>query len=181
MRWRTGVRPHGRPGTTVSGDDYAVVFDQAGVFLHGFDHESDATPWRAEQRAHWPGLLDGLPASLAPYAQAPEFQFEGFFDATVCVWREAAAPAWRCGPVEFADGESDGSDWLFGLLTGEGPAAYVAFAEDYYEREVDREAAAAVLAGGAVGRGLVATLSSVARFEAVAEQARALGYTVLED
>src|SRR4051794_25639881 len=42
------------------GDLYAIVFDPAGVFLYGFDHESDATPWREDDRVHWPGLLDGL-------------------------------------------------------------------------------------------------------------------------
>ncbi|MBN0048374.1 hypothetical protein JS756_30560 [Streptomyces actuosus] len=63
----------------------------------------------------WPGeaqssLLDGLPASLAYFPTAPEFQFDGLFDATVCVWREKEAKAWQCGPVEFA---SDGSDARF--------------------------------------------------------------------
>ncbi|MFJ3601122.1 hypothetical protein ACIPRU_32165 [Streptomyces sp. NPDC090126] len=36
-----------------SGDQYAVVFDPPGVFLYGFDHESDATtkespPWTGD-------------------------------------------------------------------------------------------------------------------------------------
>ncbi|WP_234421977.1 hypothetical protein [Streptomyces sp. CB00316] len=66
-----------------SGDQYAVVFDPAGVFLYGFDHESDATPWREWPRAHWPGLLDGLPPSLAHYPAAPEFQFEDRTSSTM--------------------------------------------------------------------------------------------------
>ncbi|WP_237525810.1 hypothetical protein [Streptomyces sp. SID4985] len=90
-----------------SGDQWGIVFDPAGVFLHGFDHECDATPWREDPRAHWPGLLDGLPASLAHCATTPELQFEGFLDATVCAWRETGAAAWRCGPVTFADDESE--------------------------------------------------------------------------
>ncbi len=32
------------------GDLYAIVFEPAGVFLYGFDHESDATPWREDDR-----------------------------------------------------------------------------------------------------------------------------------
>lgn len=90
--------PEWRPGVDLalmdngSGDQYAVAFDPAGVFLHGFDHECAATPWRTWPRAHWPGLLDGLPPSLAHYPEDPEFQFEEFFDATVCVWREKDAP-----------------------------------------------------------------------------------------
>lgn len=161
-----------------SGDQYAVVFDPAGVFLYGFDHECDATPWRDEPRAHWPGLLDGLPCSLARYSAAPEFQFDGFFDATVCAWREAGATAWQCGPVEFSADESDGADWLFDLLADGSPEAYVSFAEDYYERPVDPEAVRVVLAGAPLTRATVTSLSATADFETVASQARALGYTI---
>ncbi|MFE0437279.1 hypothetical protein ACFW20_13935 [Streptomyces nigra] len=161
-----------------SGDQYAVVFDASGVFLYGFDHESDATPWREFPRAHWPGLLDGLPLSLAHYPAAPEFQFDGFFDATVCVWREKDAEAWQCGQVEFGDDESDGSDWLFDLLTDGSTDAYVSFAEDYFERTIDRDAVAAILAREPLSQGTVTSLSSTADFEAVAVQARTLGYAV---
>ncbi|WP_406095643.1 hypothetical protein [Kitasatospora purpeofusca] len=159
-----------------SGDQYAIVFDAAGVFLYGFDHESDASPWRDEDREHWPGLLDGLPASLAHYAQAPEFQFEGLFDATVCAWRESGAAEWRCGPVEFAPDETDGAEGLFGLLVDGDPEAYAGFAEDYFERAVDREAVAAVLAGAPLTRRTVESLSADADFGAVVARARAMGF-----
>ncbi|BFV57650.1 hypothetical protein KCMC57_up27540 [Kitasatospora sp. CMC57] len=162
-----------------SGDQYAIVFDPAGVFLYGFDHESNATPWREEDRAHWPGLLDGLPASLVRYSEAPEFQFDGFFDATVCAWREAGDTRWRCGPVEFAPDESDGADWLFDLVADGSPDAYVSYAEDYFERSVHRDAVAAVLAGAPLTRGTVASLSPSAGYEDISEQARRLGYSVL--
>ncbi|MCX4683881.1 hypothetical protein OG401_06070 [Kitasatospora purpeofusca] len=159
-----------------SGDQYAIVFDPAGVFLYGFDHESDASPWRDEDREHWPGLLDGLPAPLAHYAQTPEFQFEGFFDATVCAWRECGAAEWRCGPVEFGPEERDGAEELFGLLVDAGPEAYAGFAEDYFERPVDRGAVAAVLAGDPLTRRTVESLSAGADFGAVAARARAMGF-----
>ncbi|MFD0561061.1 hypothetical protein ACFQ2M_02740 [Kitasatospora saccharophila] len=163
-----------------SGDQYAIVFDPAGVFLYGFDHESDATPWREQDRAHWPGLLDGLPTPLAHYPEAPEFRFEGFFDATVCAWRESGDTGWRCGPVEFADDESDGADWLFDLVVDGSPEAYVSHTEEYLERSVDRDAVAAVMAGAPLTRGTVASLAPSAGYEAVAEQARRLGYSVMD-
>ncbi|MFD8478622.1 hypothetical protein [Kitasatospora sp. NPDC059673] len=164
------------------GDRYAIVFDPAaGVFLHGFDHESAATPWREEDRAHWPGLLDGLPASLAHYAQDPAFRFEGFFDASVCVWREAGDSAWRCGPVRFGPGESDGAGWLFDLLVDGSTDGYLSFAEDYYERPVDRDAVAAVMAGAPLTRATVAALSATAHHGTVAERARELGWAVAEE
>ncbi|MFI9649002.1 hypothetical protein ACIHAA_22205 [Streptomyces sp. NPDC052040] len=174
--WRDGVDLASM--TNGSGDEYAVVFDPAGVFLFGFDHECDATPWRASPRAHWPGLLEGLPSSLARYAAAPEFDFDGFFDATVCAWREKDAEAWECGPVEFAADESDGADWLFGLLADGSADAYVGFAEDYFERKVDRDAVAAVLAQAPLSRQMVRSLSPTADYTTVAGRARALGYTV---
>ncbi|MFJ8434786.1 hypothetical protein ACIQ9P_26145 [Kitasatospora sp. NPDC094019] len=82
-------RPGVDPATTDngSGDQYAVVSEPAGAFLYGFDHESDAGPWREEDREHRPGPLDGQPASLAHCARTPESAFDGFFDATVCAWR----------------------------------------------------------------------------------------------
>ncbi|MEU3567821.1 hypothetical protein AB0E96_05200 [Kitasatospora sp. NPDC036755] len=179
--WRPGVDLAGMDNG--SGDQYHIVFDPAGVFLYGFDHESDATPWRENDRAHWPGLLDGLPAPLAHYAQAPEFQFDGFFDATVCAWYETGAGGggWQCGPVEFTDGDTDGADWMFDVLTGaDSTQAFLEYAEDYYERAFDREAVSAVLKGAPLDRRMVAALSATANFDAIATQARALGWTVLD-
>ncbi|MFJ8627866.1 hypothetical protein ACIRD3_34215 [Kitasatospora sp. NPDC093550] len=174
-----------RPGVDLafmdngSGDQYAVVFDPVGVFLYGFDHESDATPWREEDRAHWPGLLDGLPAPLAPYTQAEEFLFDGFFDATVCAWYETGSTAWRCGPVEFTDGDTDGADWLFDLLTApDGTRAFADYAQDYYTRTVDEDAVAAVFNGAPLDRRTVTALSAHADFATIAGEARALGYPV---
>ncbi|KIQ65526.1 hypothetical protein TR51_16845 [Kitasatospora griseola] len=178
LGWRDGVDLAAMDNG--SGDQYAIVFDAAGVFLHGFDHESDATPWREPERAHWPGLLDGLPASLAHYAQAPEFQFMDFFDATVCVWRETADTAWRCGPVEFAPDERDGADWMFDLVADGTPEAYVDFAEDYFERPVARDAVAAIMAGAPLTPETVAALAPAKDFATIAAQARKLGWDVLE-
>ncbi|GAA2746707.1 MULTISPECIES: hypothetical protein [Kitasatospora] len=163
-----------------SGDEYAVVFDPAGVFLYGFDHESDATPWREDDRVHWPGLLDGLPAALSAYPSAPLFQCEDFFDATVCLWRETGDGEWRSGPVEFEDGETDGSDWLFDLLVDRSPDAYLRHAADYYELSVDRDAVAAVLAGTPLTRRSVAALSASADFATVADRARRIGFRIDE-
>ncbi|NVI29625.1 hypothetical protein EK410_09700 [Streptomyces sp. CAI-17] len=176
--------PEWRPGVDLalmdngSGDQYAIAFDPAGVFLHGFDHECAATPWRVWPRAHWPGLLDGLPPSLAHYPEDPEFQFEEFLDATVCVWREKNAPTWSCGPVTFTADESDGADWLFTLLTDGTPDTYVAYAEDYFERPVTRTAVATVQSGTPLTRETVSALSPTADFATVALRARELGYAV---
>lgn len=174
--WRDGVALARMDNC--SGDRWSVVFDPAGVFLHAFDHECDATPWREDERVHWPGLLDGLPASLAHYATAPDFQFEGFFDATVCVWRETGADAWLCGPVKFAADESDGSEWLFDLLADGSPEAYVRYADECWGRTVDIEAVRDLMTGAPLTRRTAAGLSPTGNFEIMAEHVRALGHPV---
>jgi hypothetical protein len=88
-QWKPGVALAAMD--TGSGDLYAIAFDSIGVFLYGFAHESDLSPWRDNgTKAHWPGLLDGLPPELASYPAEPSFLYEDFFDATVVVWRETA-------------------------------------------------------------------------------------------
>ncbi|GLF99178.1 hypothetical protein [Streptomyces yaizuensis] len=167
-----------------SGDEYAIVFDPAGVLLLGFDHECDATPWRIRPRAHWPGLLDGLPAGLARHTADPAFLFDGFLDATVCVWREPGDDAWRCGPVAFgpdASAEPDGAERLFELVTDGTGGAYTAYAEDIHELSVDRAAVSAVLAGSPLERATVLALSPTADLAAVAARARSLGFPVADD
>lgn len=175
-----------RPGVDLArmdnggGDHWDIVFEPAGVFLHGFDHESEASPWRDEPRAHWPGLLDGLPASLARWTDEEAFQFDEFFDATVCVWREAGDSAWRCGPVEF-DGHAsstDGSGWMFGSVLEGGVAGYLSHAEDYFEREIDADAVRAVFAGEPLTAEIVRALNPDADFAAVAKIAEVAGYPV---
>ncbi|MFF7588557.1 hypothetical protein ACFZCK_13830 [Kitasatospora purpeofusca] len=95
---------------------------------------------------------------------------------TRCRGIALGAAEWRCGAVEFGPGETDGAEGLFGLLVDAGPEAYAGFAEDYFERPVDREAVAAVLAGGPLTRWTVESLSAGADFEAVAARARAMGF-----
>ncbi|MER8032862.1 hypothetical protein ABTZ78_28290 [Streptomyces bauhiniae] len=98
--------------------------------------------------------------------------------ATVCAWRETGADAWRCGPVRFAPGESDGAGWLFGLLADGSPEAYAEFAEDYWERPVDVEAVRAVLTGATLTPGITKALSPTADFALMAKAVRALGHPV---
>src|SRR4051794_4817350 len=63
-----------------AGDMYNIAFAEAGTFLYGFAHECPATPWRVHPRAHWPGLFDGLPNSLAHFVSEPSFLYEDFLD-----------------------------------------------------------------------------------------------------
>lgn len=162
------------------GDLYAIVFESAGVFLYGFDHESEATPWRDEAHEHWPGLLDGIPDSLMRWTREPAFLFEDFLDATVCAWREADDTQWRCGPVEFdeASVDPDGAQHLFGTLVDGTAAAYADYAHDYFERDIDIDAVATILDGRPLTAAVVAALNPDAAFSVVARAAAAAGYPV---
>jgi hypothetical protein len=176
--WRDGTDLAGMDNG--GGDLWNIVFEPAGVFLYGFDHESEATPWRDEPRAHWPGLLDGLPPALSRWPEEEIFQFDGFFDATLCLWRESGDGTWRCGPVEF-DGyasSNDGSGWMFNELVEGGVAGYLEYAEPYFERTIAPEAVEAVLAGSPLSAELVRELNPDAHFPAVAEIAEVAGYPV---
>jgi len=163
-----------------SGDLYAIVFEQAGVFLYGFDHESEVSPWRDDDHEHWPGLLQGLPESLAKWTREPAFLFQDFFDATICVWRETADTEWRHGPVEFDDGDADfdGANNLFGALAAGDAHAYATYATDYFEQEVDVAAVAAVLAGAVLTEEVVHALNPEAAFAEVVRAAAKAGYPV---
>lgn len=177
-QWSEGVALARRENG--GGDNYAIVFEPAGVFLYGFDHESQASPWRDEDREHWPGLLDGTPAALERWTREPLFLFLDFFDATVCAWRETADTEWHCGPVEFESGsvDPDGAENLFGMLLDGSVAAFAEFAEHEFGRQVDSAAIAAVLATEPLSEDLVLRLNPEARYPAIAKIARATGYPV---
>ena len=124
-----------------SGDSYAIVFSKAGAFIRGFDHESPMNPAVNDQQT-WPGLIDTVPAVFAGH-----LPFEGAFEATVCLWRQADDERWHAGDITFPGRtDPDGARWLFRMLTEAAPAAYLRFAQDYYECEVDADAVAEIYA-----------------------------------
>ena len=121
-----------------AGDEYSIVFSDAGCCARGFDHESPLSPYRAQPVALWPGLVESVPAALRPVVAEPAFtEADGTLLATVVLWREAQAPAWACGDVRLPGPEADGADELFAVLADGRPQAYLEFAEEYYGRDLD--------------------------------------------
>jgi hypothetical protein len=179
-QWKPGVALAAMD--TGSGDLYAIAFDSIGVFLYGFAHESDLSPWRDNgTKAHWPGLLDGLPPELASYPAEPSFLYEDFFDATVVVWRETADTTWQCGLVELpgdAGPDPDGADLLFAAIADGSTAAYAKHARHYFEVAVDQQAVLAVLDGAPLTAELTALLNPEADFTAIADVVALTGYPV---
>ncbi|POX58749.1 hypothetical protein C3492_35790 [Streptomyces sp. Ru62] len=135
-----------------SGDDFAVLFTPAGVLIRGFDHESEMSPYGADDKQVWPGVIDEVPAALRPLLDEPAFHDEGI-DApriTACLWQATGDTVWRTGSaIAFPAGseDPDGSGFLFHLLTDRSAETVQAWFEDYYERPVPLDAVRHVLAG----------------------------------
>ncbi|MGI5330498.1 hypothetical protein [Actinomadura nitritigenes] len=133
-----------------SGDEYSIVFTAAGAFVRGFDHESSMSPYQDDGYRTWPGLVESVPEEFAAQVTEPAFcHSDGtgrFLAATVCVWRRHHDPCWQVGDIEFpAREDPDGSDWLFRLLVDGTPAAYCAYAADYFEVTLDPDDVGLVL------------------------------------
>lgn len=126
-----------------AGDHLFVVLGPEGVVLKGFDHESPVSPWGNAAHALWPGIYEGLPEPLHEWLRDPALEHD---DVTFCLWRETGDPTWRRGPVTFPRGERDGSAWLLQLLF-QTPEAYLEWATDYYEEELDAPAVRDLFAG----------------------------------
>ena len=154
-----------------SGNEYSMVFSPDGVFAYGFDHESPMSPY-ANQMKPWPGLVDGVPDVFHEQRDDKAFRDGDTPRATVCFWRTTDDTAWRCGPVEGADG----ADWLFELVADGRPEAYLTFAEDYYERALDLEAIRHVYALMPLTEYVVTSLNRQRRLSDLTEEIAEIGY-----
>jgi hypothetical protein len=126
-----------------SGDDFFALFNAAGCWIKGFAHEAPMSAYRHDgSKRVWPGILDEVPLEFTGCLTEPAFDIG---DTTFCIWRRHGDTCWRRGRIEFPHGyrDPDGSEDLLSPLDGE-PETYRAWAEEYYEREVDPAAVAHV-------------------------------------
>ncbi|MFF3215829.1 hypothetical protein ACFYYB_35080 [Streptomyces sp. NPDC002886] len=165
-----------------SGNDYVIVFSEAGVYAQATSHESPISANRVSPPVPWPGLFDSLPQTLRPFAQEVAFlDPNGVQRATVCLWREVTDSEWKCGDVQVPneDGEdADGAEWLFGLLLKGSAEAYLEFAEDYYEVAPALDAVQHVYDLKPLTQEVVSALNPAVRLEDLAEGITQIGYPV---
>jgi hypothetical protein len=155
-----------------SGDEWAIVFTQAGAFIRVFDHESELSPYANPGRELRPGLLDGMPEVFGPQIAEPAFSDgEGNFLATAVLWRTAGDDRWHAG----AESDEDGSDML-DILKDDIVDDYVEFAEDYYEVGVDRAAVEHIVAHRPLTEAVAHALNPDADFAAIRAAAEKIGY-----
>ncbi|TDP88994.1 hypothetical protein [Labedaea rhizosphaerae] len=181
--------PAWRPGEEVAiarngaGDEYAIVFTAAGVYVRGFDHESPMSPHATDDGEPWPGVLDSVPEVFRAQLDEPAFgDGYGTPHVTVCLWREPQDDAWRHGVIDFpagdfpAGGDQDGADWLFGLLTDGTAEAARDWARDYYEQPVDLDAVRHLYAGRPLTDEVVTALNPATTRAAIADEISRIGY-----
>ncbi|MET8955776.1 hypothetical protein [Streptomyces sp. NPDC004533] len=159
-----------------SGDEFDVIFSEAGVYVRGFDHESPMSPH--VNGALWPGVADSVPRVFGHHVLEPAFTDGGIPSVTACLWREAGSDRWAAGEIDFPEGyqDPDGADWLFDLLTTPTPEKFKEFAEDYYEIPVNIAAVRRVYDLGPLDRKTVRALNSTVSLSTVAAAAAEIGY-----
>lgn len=175
--------PEWAPGEEVaiardgSGNEYSIVFTSGGVYVRGFDHESQMSPYATDDGKPWPGVLDSVPDRFRAQADEPAFADEtGTPYVTVCLWREPGDDAWRHGDIDFPGGYEDGADWLFDLLTDGTPDVFRDWAQEYYEQPVDLDAVRHLYAGRPLTDEVVTTLNPATTLTAIADDISRIGY-----
>lgn len=160
-----------------SGDEYAIVFSDAGAYVRGFDHESPLSPWMQNPPQIVTGLVDALPQVFADNVTEPAFSLGDVPATTVCLWRQSTDDRWSYGEPrdEALRREDGGAAWLFEELDGE-PATYASFARDYYEVPIQLADVEAVFAHQNLSSELVARINPEADTAAVAAESGRIGY-----
>ena len=125
-RWAEGeIMASMRDG---SGDDWFLLFGQAGAILKGFAHESPMAVGPT-----WAGILSNVPAAFGDFLSEPAFSVE---DTTFCLWRTHGDDRWYTGAADYPPGDDpDGSGDLLSILDGN-PRTYQRWAREYYEVKV---------------------------------------------
>jgi len=136
-----------------SGDDYFIVFTGGLAFVKGFEHES---PPVDPATIFW-----GLPAALEAQRTEAAFSME---HVTYGGW--FADGAWTIR------GDDHGR---LAIATGQ-VELYCAFVAEYFEREVPREAVAAILTGVRLDTALIAKIDPDRKLADLAEDLAQIGY-----
>jgi hypothetical protein len=158
------------------GDDLFAVFDRAGCFIRGFDHESAMSPWASDLAKIWPGVLEHVPQQFSPSLREPAFHMD---KTTFCIWFSADGQAWGQGEIVYPlASDPDGSSWMLSYYRG-GAETYHHFAQHYYEVDIPIEAIARVYKHEPLSSALIEALGSQRRFEQLAVEATTIGYPIL--
>jgi hypothetical protein len=126
------------------GDHYFALFNAAGSWLKGFDHEAPMSPFASNPPKIAAGVFDAVPVEFQVCLTERAFVID---ETTFCIWRRYSDREWQRGAVRFPAGEEDpdGSARLLQYLDGR-PQIYRDWAAAYYERDVPLAAVRAIYA-----------------------------------
>jgi hypothetical protein len=152
------------------GDHYFALFNAAGCWLKGFDHEA---PY-ASDSLKTAGVFDGVPAELNACLVEPAFVVG---DTTFCIWRRYIDHQWHRGPVKYLPNEEvpDGSSNLLRYLDGD-PKTYRDWATDYYEHDVSLTAIQSIYERKPLDQRLVTSLNAEASLSELNMDIAEIGY-----
>ncbi len=150
------------------GDDLFVLFNAAGAFIKGLDHER----FRAEGSAR--DIYALVPPAFSSGVGEPAFSPD---HATFCCWRTFEADRWEWASSQTSREGGDGSDWLLAGLDGN-PETYLSFARDYYEIEADAEAVRLVHQRAPITSMLATRLNPEINFQALQQDLVEIGYPI---
>ncbi len=154
-----------------SGDEWKAHVTDAGIILFGLAHESAMF----RHGNPWPGILDDVPAVFDASIAEPAFDTANL---SFCLWLLADSATWQRGDVAFPDTDSsdaDGSIELLAILDGK-PSTYRAWAEDYYEMDIDLAAVEAIYRGEPLTPERVSALNADIRLDDLGEDIEGIGY-----
>ncbi|MBO4207187.1 hypothetical protein [Micromonospora echinofusca] len=169
-----------------SGDEWAVVFTADGTFIRVFDHESAMSPYGDPDHELWPGLIDGIPATLGPQLTEPAFcDEEGQFIATAVLWRLAGDDHWHAGkgitfpPLRglYDRTGPDGSGMLE-ILLDDIVDRFVEFTRAYYEIELARTAVEHVVDQKPLTDAVIKTLNPNLTLADLLDNIATIGYPI---
>ncbi|HEX4795793.1 MAG TPA: hypothetical protein VH370_18535 [Humisphaera sp.] len=158
------------------GDHYSALFNSAGCWFKGFDHESRLSPFQSKPPAIAPGMFAGMPAEFAGCLKEPAFAQD---ETTFCIWRRYQDDQWQRGTVDLSqdDDDPDGSAHLLHHLDGR-PRTYRDWATDYYEREIPLPMVTAIYSHLPLDQRIVSGLNPEATLAQLAADIEEIGYPV---
>jgi hypothetical protein len=113
------------------GDQFFALFNAAGCFIKGFDHEAEMSPFRSSPDRVWPGVLESVPEEFAACLTEPAFAIN---ETTFCTWRRHYETEWQIGDIAFPTcDDPDGSEYLLSALDGR-PETYRNWAVAYFNK-----------------------------------------------
>lgn len=127
-----------------SGDEMGIFFEENGIFIRGFDHENNLNQFAADEwdEDFFTATYAGIPQNFLEIYQDEEEN--GYM--TFCMWYDYKAECWK---QNITEGDDGGKAYLLGFICADA-AAWVSWAEDYYEQEINFEVVKKVYAGSAL-------------------------------